>query len=123
MRPSSSNSVKIRSVDPAVIITALKRWASVIRRKKPVITAVGYFGSYATNRYSPGSDLDVLVILSESPYYRFFDRIPEFYPKSFPVGMDLFIYTEDEIKKMKSDANPWINHLLNEIRWIYHSQR
>ena len=96
---------------------------SVIRQKKAEITAIGYFGSYATNRYAPGSDLDVLVILSESPHSRFFDRIPELYPVSFPVGVDLFIYTENEMKKMKSDSNPWINHLLNEIKWIHQSQQ
>jgi predicted nucleotidyltransferase len=112
------NSVKIKSIDPGVVLSALEKWVEEIRRQRPEIIAAGYFGSYATGRYAPGSDLDVLVVLSDSPHRRFFDRIPELYPASFPVGMDIFAYTKEEIEKMKSDANPWIEHILGEITWV-----
>ena len=121
MQGSSLNSVKIKSSDPDVVISALNRWAEEIRQQKPAITAIGYFGSDATDSYAPGSDLDVLVILSKSSYRRSFDRTPELYPASFPVGVDVFAYTEEEIRKMNSDSNPWIVHIMNEIRWVFRS--
>ncbi len=54
------------------------------------------FGSFETGNYSPGSDLDVLIILSESacPVR---DRIPIYLPDEFPVPVDLFPFTRAEL--------------------------
>jgi len=118
MPASLSGSVRITSVDRAVVVAALRDWSDEIRGRKPEILAVGYFGSYATNRYVPGSDLDVIVILAHSLHSRFFDRTPELYPESFPVGVDVFAYTVEEIRRMKDDSSGWIRHVLNEAVWV-----
>lgn len=122
MPVSSLNSVKIRSCEPETVIAALKKWTQKICSLKPEIEALGYFGSYATNRYGPGSDLDVLIILRESPHQRFFDRIPELYPASFPIGVDIFAYTRTEVERMESDASPWLRHIMHEIIWVFESR-
>jgi predicted nucleotidyltransferase len=113
------SSVRITSVEPAVVVEALKTWAGELRKRKPEVLALGYFGSYATNRCGPGSDLDVLVILEHSEHSRFFDRIPDLYPTSFPVGVDIFAYTKEEIIEMRSDDNPWLRQILKDIIWIF----
>ena len=42
------------------------------------------------------SDLDVFIVLSHSPK-PVRDRIPELLPGAFPVGVDLFPYTREEV--------------------------
>ena len=119
MQPTSLNSVRITSVDPGTVLAALEAWARQIRRSRPEILAIGYFGSYANDRYGPGSDLDVLVVLSHSPLPRFFDRSPDLYPSSFPVGMDIFAYTTEEIDNLCADPGGWMRHVLKETVWIH----
>ncbi len=54
------------------------------------------FGSFADGLYAPGSDIDIFIVLSraDAPVR---DRIPALLPGAFPVGIDLFPYTRDEI--------------------------
>lgn len=54
------------------------------------------FGSFAEGNWAPGSDLDVFVVLTHSPR-AIRDRIPDLLPGAFPVGVDLFPFTRDEI--------------------------
>lgn len=57
------------------------------------------FGSFATGHYAPGSDLDVFVILREAdrPVR---DRIAALMPDRFPVPMEVFPYTREEMKSL-----------------------
>ena len=54
------------------------------------------FGSFENGTWAPGSDLDVFVVLAraDQPVR---DRIPALMPRRFPVGMDLFPYTREEM--------------------------
>lgn len=54
------------------------------------------FGSFADGRWAPGSDLDVFLTLSSSDK-PVADRVVELLPGSFPVGIDLFPFTREEI--------------------------
>ena len=54
------------------------------------------FGSFETGTWAPGSDLDVFVVLSRSEK-KARDRIPDYLPRTFPVGLDLFPYTREEM--------------------------
>ncbi len=74
---------------------------------------VGLFGSYATDTFGPASDVDLLIILRQSSK-RFLERIPDFLPENLTICCDVFPYTEGEIKKMQSEGNPWIRHILKE---------
>ena len=56
------------------------------------------FGSFAENRAVPGSDVDILIILTADPR-RFIDRIL-YYLDAFSdlgIGVDVFPYTVDEL--------------------------
>jgi predicted nucleotidyltransferase len=54
------------------------------------------FGSFADGTCAPGSDLDVFVVLTRWAN-SVWDRIPELLPGPFPLGVDLFPYTREEI--------------------------
>jgi len=71
------------------------------------------FGSFVRNESVPGSDRDLLVILRESEE-SFLKRIPRFLPSRFPVGVDVFPYTEMEVEKMKEEGNFFIRRALEE---------
>jgi predicted nucleotidyltransferase len=79
------------------------------------VEEVVVFGSFADGTYAPGSDIDVLIILrgSDKPVW---DRIAEFLPGSFPVGLDLFPYTRAELTLMETSP---MTAALRRSRWRY----
>jgi len=54
------------------------------------------FGSFAQGRWAPGSDLDVFLVLTSADR-PVAERVVEFLPGAFPVGLDLFPFTRDEM--------------------------
>jgi predicted nucleotidyltransferase len=55
-----------------------------------------WFGSWVTGGWSPGSDVDLCIVVdgcAKPPR----DRASDYLPLKFPVGIDLFVYTEDEL--------------------------
>jgi predicted nucleotidyltransferase len=74
------------------------------------------FGSITTNKFGLGSDADILIILKNSKHERFFDRIPEFldfFNKNVSIPVDLFIYTEEEIKLILDKNNSLVKNALS----------
>ncbi len=65
--------------------------------------AVVLFGSFASGRAVPGSDLDVLIVLRDDPR-PFLDRIPDYAPDDVPFPVDVFPYTMAEIAAGQSLA-------------------
>ena len=109
------SSVVIKSVDSARIRAAADAYAAHLMATRPEVEEVVIFGSFERGNYAPGSDLDVFVILSrDARPVR--DRIPDLMPAAFPVGVDLFPYTRDEIRELTPSA------LLDAVaasRWRY----
>jgi predicted nucleotidyltransferase len=66
------------------------------------IEEIVVFGSFATDSWAPGSDLDVLIVLRDArdPVR---DRIPPLLPGRFPVPMDVFPFTRTELAE-RSDS-------------------
>lgn len=89
------SSVVVKSVDAAAVRRAADEWAAELLARRPDIEEIVVFGSFAKDTYVPGSDLDVFILLSgaDKPFR---ERIPDFLPDAFPVGMDLFPYTREE---------------------------
>ncbi|MGH9319274.1 MAG: nucleotidyltransferase domain-containing protein [Vicinamibacteria bacterium] len=73
------------------------------------------FGSFVKGTYGPGSDIDVVVLLqsSEKPMR---ERIPDFLPGRFPVGMDVFPVTVEELAALPS---PRLRLEIEESPWRY----
>lgn len=70
-------------------------WAKTIKKQKPTIVKIGYFGPYARGDAGVGSDLDLIVVIKDSQL-PFEKRAAEWDFTTFPVPTDVFIYTEAE---------------------------
>ncbi len=65
--------------------------------------------------WAPGSDLDVFIVLSSAgrPVR---ERIPDFLPGAFPLGLDLFPYTREE---MADQAPSPLLEAVHRSQWRY----
>jgi hypothetical protein len=99
------NFVLVISVDPAKVRRSVDEYAKRLFAEHPEVEEVVVFGSFAKGNYAPGSDVDILIVLSGSAR-PFRDRIPELLPGAFPVGLDLFPYTRAEIASRLSPGFP-----------------
>lgn len=75
------------------------------------------FGSLASGRVAPTSDLDlILVVRSEERYTA---RLERFYQALVPrVALDLFVYTPEEFDAM-AEVNPFVRAAVAHGRAIY----
>ncbi|HEV8441799.1 MAG TPA: nucleotidyltransferase domain-containing protein [Methylomirabilota bacterium] len=88
--------VVVKSVDEAAVHRAMDAYAARLLAAHPAVEEIVVFGSFAEGNWAPGSDLDVFVVLSHSPK-PVRDRIPDLLPGAFPVGVDLFPFTREEV--------------------------
>jgi predicted nucleotidyltransferase len=84
----------------------------------PELEEVVLFGSLASGTPVPGSDVDLLLVLSGSDR-PFRERIPLFLPDRFPVGVDVFPYTRAEMELMRREDNALISRALREGLTIF----
>jgi len=97
VREESSGSVKVFWLEKDELLESLKKEARRLGEENPEIERIILFGSLAQGRAIPGSDADLLIILTriEKP---FLERIGEWLMKiriDFPV--DVFPYTQEEL--------------------------
>lgn len=85
----SLSSVVIKSVDRCIVDQAVKQFVSHLRSNHKEIQKIFWFGSWINGIPVPGSDVDLCLILLESDK-PFRERIPEYLPVDFPVGIDIF---------------------------------
>ena len=109
----SSSSVKIYWLDSQRVMEKLKAVARQMRASHPEIEQVLWFGSLARGEAAPGSDADLLVILSSSTQ-PFRERIPRYLPVGLPVGVDVFPYTREEVDRMLAEGNLFIRQATRE---------
>jgi predicted nucleotidyltransferase len=100
------------------VVEAARAWVRRLRVEHPEVRRVGYFGSYARGDYVPGSDFDVLIEVAHSDVPRWRDRGPAFYPSGFPVGVELFVYTSDELTRLRADRDPFIRAVDADSTWL-----
>lgn len=89
------STVVVKSVDDDAVRRAADAWAARLLAAHPEVDEIVFFGSFAHGNFSPGSDLDTLIVVSaaEGPPR---DRVPKYLPGAFPVGIDLFVMTRRE---------------------------
>jgi predicted nucleotidyltransferase len=100
------SSVVIKSASRSEIAQAVAAYVARLRAEHPEVDQVLWFGSWVTGLPTPGSDVDLCLILSSSakPVR---DRIPDYLPVGFPVGIDLFAYTRAEFERLRETAPSW----------------
>jgi len=77
------------------------------------------FGSYARGEAGPESDVD-LMIIAESELPRF-KRSRELYKlfRPYPFGMDIVVYTPQEIENGKKSPLSFVSTVLREGKTLY----
>jgi predicted nucleotidyltransferase len=94
-------------MDRDQVFDQLRRAVLRLMQEHPEVKEAVLFGSIARGEHGSRSDADVLLVLSESPHERFFDRIPDYidFFLDADVPVDLFPYTEDEVERMRANGN------------------
>jgi len=105
-RSRSSSSVRILSVDRDLVVGAVERFARELLLREPVTVALIWFGSWIGGTPTPGSDVDLCILLRSSPLAPR-ERIARYLPGGFPVGIDLFVYTVEEFALLARDSPEW----------------
>lgn len=108
------DTVRIFSIDRAAVLEAARAHARVLSRR-PEVEEVRLAGSFAAadGRWGPGSDADLIVVLSASDLPPR-ERIPVYLPRRFPVGVDLFPFTREEIGRRRARGDRFLGRLLEE---------
>ena len=100
------SSVVIKSSDPSRIREAVCSYAARVRVEHPEVERIIWFGSWVNGIPTPGSDVDICLILSISDK-SMRDRVPDFLPVGFPVGIDVFPYTKAEFERLRLQSPSW----------------
>jgi predicted nucleotidyltransferase len=93
------SSVRIVTVNEPAVRNALELLADRLKRR-PEVLAVYLCGSWAKGNYTPYSDIDLLILVEDDDRMPH-DRVPDYLPDQFPIGVDLFVYTSEELKKSR----------------------
>lgn len=115
MPEPSSTSVKVIYYNRQAVTQALSAALVSLVRSHPEIEEVVLFGSFVRGDTVPGSDVDMLLILSES-LQPFLARIPAYLPTTVPGGVDVFPYTRQELTRVLEEGNSFVRRALAEGR-------
>jgi predicted nucleotidyltransferase len=117
----SLNSSVLRWPERAYVLQRLGHWAAQARKRHPQVTRLGYFGSYAREDAGVGSDLDLIVIVSESdvPFER---RSIEWDLSTLPIPADILIYTEQEWRERVAGGGRFARTIEKEVVWIQYPE-
>ncbi|MEW6772267.1 MAG: nucleotidyltransferase domain-containing protein [Bacillota bacterium] len=104
--------------DARTVEEAVRLWAEKVAAARPEVLHVGYFGSYARGDWGVGSDLDLIMIVEDSPL-PFTRRAAEWDVTDLPVPADLLVYTLDEWELLKRRKGRFYQTVMREAVWIY----
>lgn len=107
-----------RKVGLRTIREMARRIAAVCHPQRIVL-----FGSYARQEAKPRSDVDFLVIL-ETPLPRPQRTLPLYSAlRDFPVGVDIVVYTPDEIEAYAGLPRSFVQTALREGKTLYDQEQ
>ncbi len=100
IRKESYNSVQVFWLDRELLKKRIVDGVAALATSEPSVARVVLFGSVATDRAVPGSDVDLLITVSHSDR-PFLDRQDQFRScfEDIGVPVDLFVYTESELEE------------------------
>lgn len=101
-----SGSLVVKSNNEADVERAVRVWAERIGAQRSEVQRIIWFGSRVNGVPSPGSDVDVCLVLARSDK-PFRERAGDYLPLGFPVGLDLFPYTVEEIEELRRHHPSW----------------
>jgi predicted nucleotidyltransferase len=115
VRKESYGSVKIFWLEREKALELIEKAACVLGGLHPEILGIGVFGSLSRGQAVPGSDADVIIVLSESEK-RMIDRSDDYigYFNEIGMGVDLFCYSKAETESIGFAINA-----CSEAIWLF----
>jgi predicted nucleotidyltransferase len=109
--------VRVFRLRRQAILQALEEAAHRLLAERPEVLEVRMFGSLAKGNAGPGSDADILLVLSESNK-PFVDRIPEYarFMTAIGIACDIFPYTRAEFAQLRAEGNHFAETICSESR-------
>lgn len=101
IRRTSSPSVSVFWLDLNQVRACLTQAVRRLAETRPEIEEVWLFGSLARGDATPGSDADLLFILSDSTV-PFLDRSVVYQPDFCGLGVDILAYTRSELARIET---------------------
>ena len=100
------NSVAVKFTDPERVRRAVADFVRSLTTEHAEIQSIIWFGSWTNGTYSPGSDVDLCIVVNDSSI-PFRERAVKYLPRLFPVGIDLFVYTKKEFERLHMTHPQW----------------
>lgn len=91
----------------------LSRVARTLGDRHPEIEAIYLFGSLARGDAVPGSDADLLIVVSQS-IDPFLNRPVRYNTAGVGVGVDVLVYTREELDTLLEMGNEFTRQALRE---------
>jgi predicted nucleotidyltransferase len=93
---------------------SLREWTTRHSASHPELRRAGFFGSYASQSWGPGSDVDVILTVTHSalPFHR---RPVEWPLEELAVPADTLIYTEAEWNDSSNRRFPFER----DVVWVW----
>lgn len=113
MQPEqSSNSVRIISLKRDELLARLRDMAARLKAEHPEVTEVRLFGSLARGDQTGTSDIDLIILLNQTPetdpHRRLMTYLPYF---ACDRGVDLLVWTHAELEKRLSQGDHFIKRV------------
>ena len=109
----SSASVKVFWLDRPLLLQRLRNAARTLSERHPEIERIVLFGSLARGDAVPGSDADLLIVVSHSNE-AFLERTVRYRPADVDVGVDVGAYTREELAALLKAGNSFVRQALRE---------
>lgn len=118
MPMKSSNLRVVRWPKAEVVLSAAAEWAANLGQVRQDVVAIGYIGSYARGDWGVGSDLDLIIVVDETPA-PFHERAITFDALRLPVPCDLLVYTKPELDGLSNEDTQFGRVLRDELKWLW----
>ena len=109
----SSASVKVFWLDRPHLLAHLRSAAQTLSERHSEIELIVLFGSLARGDAVPGSDADLLIVVSHSTE-AFLERAVRYRPAGIGVGIDVVAYTREELAELLAAGNAFVQQALRE---------
>jgi len=110
----SLNSAVFKWPNRETVLAAARAWAAALRQRDLLVERIACVGSYARGDWGVGSDLDVIVFLTQSDLSRG-ERYKQYYPDDVPVPADVWVYTRAEWEVVRADWPQLARRLQQEM--------
>ena len=115
MHIASSSSVRVFWLDREGTVRRLQEALKALKTRHPEIDRAVLFGSLQRGEAVPGSDADVLVVVSATEL-PFNERAAAYRLVGAGLPVDLFVYTRAELSDMLAGGNRFVGRALAEGR-------